>query len=154
MHVYMLSRFSCVWLFATQLTVACQAPPSMGFPRQEYWSGFPFPSPGELPHPEISYLLSPYLLHCRQILYYWATKKLTYNFFLSCWLKSCSIQYTKPAMWKRRLPFPSPGDLPTPGIKPGSTALQAAALPSEPPGKPKPAIERCNYVKTFSFHDL
>ena len=34
------------------------------------------------------------------------------------------------------LPFPSPGDLPDPGIEPGSPALQADALPSEPPGKP------------------
>ena len=33
------------------------------------------------------------------------------------------------------LPFPSPGDLPNPGIEPGSPALQADALPSEPPGK-------------------
>ena len=35
--------------FATPLTVACQAPLSVGFPRQEYWSGLPFPSPGDLP---------------------------------------------------------------------------------------------------------
>ena len=55
-------------------TVAYQAPQSMVFSRQEYWSGFP---------------------------------------------------------------FPSPGDLPNPGIKPGSPALQADALPSEPPRKPK-----------------
>ena len=34
-------------------TVACQAPICMGFSRQEYWSGLPFPSPGELPDPEI-----------------------------------------------------------------------------------------------------
>ena len=34
-------------------TVACQAPLSMGFPRQEYWSGLPFPSPGDLPKPKI-----------------------------------------------------------------------------------------------------
>ena len=34
------------------------------------------------------------------------------------------------------LPFPSPGDLPNPGVEPGSPALQADALPSEPPGKP------------------
>ena len=34
------------------------------------------------------------------------------------------------------LPFPSPGDLPDPGIEPGSPALQADALPAEPPGKP------------------
>ena len=32
-------------------TVACQAPLSMGFPSQEYWSGLPFPSPGDLPRP-------------------------------------------------------------------------------------------------------
>ena len=60
-------------LFTTPWTAAYQAPPSMEFSRQEYWSG---------------------------------------------------------------LPFPSPGDLPNPGIKPGSPALQADALPSEPPGKP------------------
>ena len=70
---------SGVWLFATPWTVAHQAPPSMGFSRQEYWSGLPFPSPGE-----------------------------------SSW----------------------PGDLPDPGIEPGSPALQADALPLEPPGKP------------------
>ena len=63
---------SRVRLFATPWTVAHQGPPSMGFSRQEYWSG---------------------------------------------------------------LPFPSPGDLPDPGIEPRSPALQADALPSEPPGK-------------------
>ena len=63
---------SRVRLFATPWTVAYQASPSMGFSRQEYWSG---------------------------------------------------------------LPFPSPGDLPDPGIEPGSPALQADALTSEPPGK-------------------
>ena len=36
-------------LFVTPWTVGHQAPPSMGFPRQEYWSGLPFPSPGDLP---------------------------------------------------------------------------------------------------------
>ena len=61
-----------VWLFATPWTVAYQALTSMRFSRHDYWSG---------------------------------------------------------------LPFPSPGDLPNPGIKPGSPALQTEALPSEPPGK-------------------
>ena len=64
---------SRVQLFATPWTVGHQARASMGLPRQEYWSG---------------------------------------------------------------LPFPSPGDLPDPGIEPGSPALQAEALTSEPPGKP------------------
>ena len=44
---------SCVQLFATPWTVAHQAPPSMGFSRQEYWSGLLFPSPGDLPDPGI-----------------------------------------------------------------------------------------------------
>ena len=64
---------SRVRLFVTPWTVARQAPQSMGFSRQEYWTV---------------------------------------------------------------LPFPSPGDLPNPGIKPGSPSLRADALPSEPPGKP------------------
>ena len=62
---------SPVGVFATPWTVAYQVSPFMGFSRQEYWSG---------------------------------------------------------------VPFPSPGDLPNPGIKPESPALQADALPSEPPG--------------------
>ena len=44
---------SRVRLFATPWTVAHQAPPSIGFSRQEYWSGLPFPSPGDLPNPGI-----------------------------------------------------------------------------------------------------
>ena len=45
--------FSHVQLFATPWTVACQAPLSMEFSRQEYWSGLLFPSPGDLPDPGI-----------------------------------------------------------------------------------------------------
>ena len=48
--VKLLSR---VQLLATPWTVAYQAPPSMGFSRQEYWSGLPFPSPEDLPNPGI-----------------------------------------------------------------------------------------------------
>ena len=44
---------SCVWLFAAPWTIAHQAPPSVEFSRQEYWSGLPFPSPGDLPVPGI-----------------------------------------------------------------------------------------------------
>ena len=75
-HIYIYMKWSevkslsRVRLFATPWTVTYQAPPSLGFSRQEYWSG---------------------------------------------------------------LPFPSPADLPNPGIKPGSPVLQADALPSEPP---------------------
>ena len=48
-----MKSLSHVQLFATPWTVAQQAPPSMGFSRQEYWSGLPFPSPGSLPNPGI-----------------------------------------------------------------------------------------------------
>ena len=47
--LWMLSRFSCILLFVTQWAVVHQAPLSMEFPRQEYWSGFPFSPPGDLP---------------------------------------------------------------------------------------------------------
>ena len=40
-----MKSLSCVWLFATPWSAAYQAPPSMGFSRQEYWSGVPLPSP-------------------------------------------------------------------------------------------------------------
>ena len=49
----MLSHFSRVQLCAALWIVAHQAPLSMGFSRQEYWSGLPFPSPGDLPNPGI-----------------------------------------------------------------------------------------------------
>ena len=49
----MLSRFSPVWLFETLWTVACQAPLSIKFSRQEYWSGLLCPYPGDLPDPGI-----------------------------------------------------------------------------------------------------
>ena len=60
-HLYSLKKIggggslvakSCPTL-ATPWAVACQAPLSMGFSRQEYWSGLPFPSPGDLPDPGI-----------------------------------------------------------------------------------------------------
>ena len=43
---------SCVQLFFITWTVAHRTPLSMGFSRQEYWSGLPFPSPEDLPNPE------------------------------------------------------------------------------------------------------
>ena len=61
---HVLSHFSHVWLFVTLWTVAHQAPLSMGFSRQEYWSGLPCPPPGDLPDPGIKpkCLLSPALV--------------------------------------------------------------------------------------------
>ena len=62
--ISLFGKFYCCWkvkvkslshvqLFATPWTVAHQAPPSMGFSKQEYWSELPLPSPGDLPDPGI-----------------------------------------------------------------------------------------------------
>ena len=71
MTVYVQSCFSCVQLFVTLWTLACQAPLSMGFSRQDYWSGLPCLSPGifltQGSNPRLLWLL-----HCRCILYRWA----------------------------------------------------------------------------------
>ena len=57
-----------------------------------------------------------------------------------------SMEFSRQEHWSG-LPFPSPGDLPDPWIKPGSPTLQADALPSEPPGKP-------THKETFSQYPL
>ena len=62
LHAYVLSQFSQVRLFAIAWTVFCQALLSMGFSRQEYWSGLPCPPPGDLS--------DPHLLHWQAVLYH------------------------------------------------------------------------------------
>ena len=52
---------------------------------------------------------------------------------------SLSMEFSRQEYWSG-LPFPSPGDLPDPGIEPGLPELQADALPSEPPGKPQASL--------------
>ena len=63
MGLLLLSHFSRVQLFETSWIVAHQAPLSRGFSRQEYWSGFPCPAPGELPNPGIKSTSLLHLLH-------------------------------------------------------------------------------------------
>ena len=72
LRVFVVSLLNHVWLFATPWTVACQAPLSIEFSRQEYWSGLPLPSPGDLPWPRDRTRVS-----CigRHILYHWATRE-------------------------------------------------------------------------------
>ena len=65
---------SHVQLFVTPWIVTHQAPLPMGFPRQEYWSGLPFPSPGDHPNPGIK-PESPGLTCFKQSLYLWATRE-------------------------------------------------------------------------------
>ena len=57
-HLFVVQSIIRSYSFATPWTVARQAPLSMGFPRQEYWSGLPFPSPGDLPDPGIKLVSS------------------------------------------------------------------------------------------------
>ena len=63
------------------------------------------------------------------------------QYFATPWTVTCqaplSVEFSRQEYWSR-LPFSSPGDIPDPGIEPGSPVLQADSLPSEPPGKPNP----------------
>ena len=89
-----------VLLFVTLWTVAYQAPPSMGFSRQEYWLGLPFPSPEDLPDPGIkprspaleadtltSQLTGKPLWYIYTMEYYSAVKKNTFASVLMRWMK-------------------------------------------------------------------
>ena len=96
-----------------------QAPLSLGFSRQEYWSGLPFPSPM---HVKVKSLSRVWLFTIPRTVFYQASQ---------------SMGFSRQEYWSG-LPFPSPGDLPDAGIEPWTPALQAEALPSEPPGKPSP----------------
>ena len=65
-----------------------------------------------------------------------------------------SMRFSRQEYWSG-LPFPSPGDLPNPGIKPGSPALQADSLPPEPLGKPFPPYSPANRtVPTSGYEGL
>ena len=79
--LYMLSCFSRAWLSATLWTVAHQAPLSMGFSRQEYWSGLPCLPPQDLPHPGIepTSLTTPALQADSLPLSHWGRPLVTFN---------------------------------------------------------------------------
>ena len=72
-----IQSLSLVQLLVTPQTVACQAPLSMGFPRQEYWGGLPFPSPGDLPDPGSKPGSNLGLLH-------WQAESLPLNHWAAC----------------------------------------------------------------------
>ena len=65
---------SHIQLFVTPWTVACQASLSVNFPRQEYWSGLPFPAPGDLPHPGIKPMSLASRALAGSLFTSWATK--------------------------------------------------------------------------------
>ena len=112
----------------TPWSAAFQAPPSMGFSRQEYWSGVPLPVLSYCP-------LFPLLLCCAKSL----QLCLTLCDPMDCSPPSSSVHgFSRQEYWNR-LPCPPPGDLPDPGIKPmplTSPTWQARSLPLGPPVKP------------------
>ena len=123
---------SCPTL-ATPWTLACQAPLSMGFSRQEYWGGLPCPPPEDLPGPGIE----PTSL---------TSLALAGGLFATLWTvahqAALSRRSSRQEYWGG-LPCPLPGDLLNPGIEPKSPSLQVDSLPSELPGKPLVYILLC-----------
>ena len=95
-NVCMLSHFSHVQLFVTPWAVVFKVPLSMGYSRQECWSGLPCPPPEDLPD-----LCLLQLLHCRQILYHWATGE------VQC-LDTSLNEETTSILWKPPWPFDIP----------------------------------------------
>ena len=95
-HAWVLS---CVWLFVTPWTVARQAPLSMGFSRQEYWSGLSCPPPGDLHDPGIQ-PISPGI--GRWVLYHcitWETPRLLQTPLLYDFTPSCPHRSLLPLLW-------------------------------------------------------
>ena len=128
----------------TPWAVAYQAPLSMRFSRQEYRSGLPFPSPGDLPNPGIE-PRSPSLqadalpseppeTHKVKVKSL-SRVRLSATPWTVAYQAPPSMELSKQVYWSG-LPFPSPGDLPDPEIESRSLVLQADFLLSEPPGKP------------------
>ena len=120
------SYFSHVWLCATLWTVACQAPLSMGFSRQEYWSGLPCPPAGDLPNPEIKPMASP-ASSAMQANSLPLSHPGSPSHFSQAWLfvtlwtwstrASLSTGFSRQEHWNR-VPYPPPRDLPHPGVEP------------------------------------
>ena len=130
-------KWSCLVVSdsATPWTVACQAPPSMGFSRQEYWSGLPFLSPRDLPDPGIeprSPAFQADALTAEPPLnsenrHIWDCCSYRHACMLSrfshvwlwpygLWPTRFLIPWDSPGKKTSGLPFPSPGDLPDSGI--------------------------------------
>ena len=158
-----ISCFSRVQLFSTVWTAAHQAPLSMGFSRQEYWSGLPFPSPGDLPNlgiePRFSRIAGrfftiwatrdahvPHGFHYFLIFLYLAVPGLScgtrdlqsslkhVGSFSCVWTLSCSMQDL--VLW--------------PGIKPGPLALGVRSLSHWTTGDvQRLSLSRCEWAETM-----
>ena len=115
----------------------------MGFPRQEYWSGLPFPSPGDLPHPGIepgSPALQADALPSEPPGKLRVKSLSRVRLFATPWTvaRQAPLSMGFPRKeYRSGLSFPSPGDLPDPGIKSTSLALAGTFFTTEPPEKPQ-----------------
>ena len=133
----MLNCFSCILLFANLWTVACQAPLSIGFPRQQHWNGVPGPHPGGLHDPGIEPMSLMSHALAREFLTGKPKRKLCMRSHFSCvqfsaipWTVALqallSMGLSRQGYWKR-LSFPPPGCLLDPVIKPASLLSGALA---------------------------
>ena len=129
--VYMLCC-ACAQLRPTLLdSLDCSlAPLPMGFPRQGYWNGSPFPPPGDLPDPGIepTSSMAPALRDC--VSHSVVSNSLRPHGLYVAHQASPSMEFSRQEYWSG-LPFPSPEELPNPGIEPWSPASQANSLPFE-----------------------
>ena len=122
-------------LFVTPGTVARQAPLSRGFPRQEYWRGLPFPSPGDLPNPRTEPVSPAWQADSLPVSHLGSTQS---PGVLGNKLNCQSGQVTtslKEEYWNG-LSFPSSGDLPDPGSKLASPPLTGRLFTPKIPEKP------------------
>ena len=147
--IWVHSPLSCVWLFAAPWTVACQAPVSMEFSRQEYWSGLPCPPPGDLPNPGIK---PPSLVSSAWPGRFFTTSAtwealmndvcvcvcvcahvrtlIRVQLFATPWTIACQAPVSMGFLrhkYQNEFLFPFPGDLSHPGIKPASFSSSALA---------------------------
>ena len=113
----MLSSFSHVQLFATPWTVACQAPLSTGFSRQEYWNGLPCPPPGDFPYPGIE-PMSP-VLKADSLLLSYREAPISPSVHFSSVAQSCPNSLQPHESQHARPPCSSP----SPGVHPDLCAL-------------------------------
>ena len=136
---------SRVWLWVTPWTAALQAPPSMGFSRQEYWSGVTLPSPliSLSPHDSSSLLL---LMDVTDNLKWNVLLFVVYplsHFWLFCNLMDCSLPDSSVhgiSQARKLEGFPSPGDLPNLVMKSASPAFKGDSLPLIHQGNPYKSI--------------
>ena len=91
MAISLVKLLSRVWLFAAPWTVAYQVPLSMGFSRQGYWSGLPFPSPGIF----LTQGSNPGLPHCRQMLYCLSQQGSPFNTDLNVCVPTWTVSPTR-----------------------------------------------------------